>query len=93
MCKKRPFWEPDPYRTAIAGFGVDEQGRLWVTKGTAETPSFDVYDLDGNLLFTAALDAGERASTWMIVVEEEKFIAFDADPEFYPQVFTGDLPE
>ncbi|MCK4671373.1 MAG: 6-bladed beta-propeller [Candidatus Aegiribacteria sp.] len=86
-------WEPDPYRTAVGGFGVDGQGRLWVTKGTTETPSFNIYDLDGNLLFTAALDAGERASTWGIVIEGDKFIAFDADPEFYPQIFIGDLPE
>lgn len=86
-------WEPDPYRTAIGGFGVDGQGRLWVRKGTTYTPSFDVYDLDGNLLFTAALDAGERTSTWGVSIEGDKFIAFDADPELYPQVFIGDLPE
>jgi hypothetical protein len=86
-------WEPDPYRTAIGGLGVDGQGRLWVTKGTSETPSFNVYDLDGNFLFTAALDAGERASTWDVVIEGDRFIAYDADPEFYPQVFIGDLPE
>ncbi len=86
-------WEPDPYRAAIGGFGVDGQGRLWVRKGTTYTPSFDVYDLDGNLLFTAALDAGERTSTWGVNIEGDKFIAFDADPELYPQVFIGDLPE
>ncbi|MCK5063912.1 MAG: 6-bladed beta-propeller, partial [Candidatus Fermentibacteraceae bacterium] len=87
-------WEPDPYRMAIAGFGVDEQDRLWVTKGTSETPSFDVYSADGlDLLFTAALDAGERASTWAVIIRKDKFIAFDADPELYPQVFIGDLPE
>lgn len=86
-------WEPDPYRTAIGGFGVDGHGRLWITKGTAETPCFDVYDLDGNFLFTAALDAGEKASTWAVAIEGDKFIAFDADPELYPQVFIGDLPE
>ena len=87
-------WEPDPYRTAIGGFGVDGQGRLWVTKGTSETPSFDVYSVDGlEFLFTAALDAGEKASTWAVAIEGDKFIAFDADPEYYPQVFIGDLPE
>ena len=87
-------WEPDPYRQAIVGFSVDGQGRLWVTKGTAETPSFDVYSADGlDLLFTAALDAGERASTWAVVIGEDRFLAFDADPELYPQVFVGDLPE
>jgi hypothetical protein len=86
-------WEPDPYRTAVGRFGVDVQGRLWITKGTVETPFFDVYDLDGNLLFTAALDAGERAGTWDVVIEGNRFIAYDADPEYYPQIFIGDLPE
>lgn len=86
-------WEPDPYRIAIAGFDVDGQGRLWVRKGTTETSSFEIYDLDGNPLFTAALDAGERASTWQVLIEDDKFVAFDIDPEFYPQVFIGDLPE
>lgn len=86
-------WEPDPYRTAIAGFGVDGQGHLWVRLGTTETPSFDIYDLDGNFLFTAALDAGKRANTWGVLIENDKFIAFDVDPDFYPQIFIGDLPE
>ncbi|MCK4506831.1 MAG: hypothetical protein KAW14_14540, partial [Candidatus Aegiribacteria sp.] len=87
-------WEPDPYRTAIGGFGVDGQGRLWVRKGTAETLYFDVYSVDRlDFLFTAALDVGERAVDWEVNIEGDKFIAFDADPELYPQVFIGDLPE
>jgi hypothetical protein len=85
-------WEPDPYRTSIAGLWVDELDRMWVTKGTTLTPSYNVYDMEGNLLFTAALDAGSRAQTWAIVIKENRFLAFDADPEFFPQVFIGDLP-
>ncbi|MCK4506832.1 MAG: 6-bladed beta-propeller [Candidatus Aegiribacteria sp.] len=87
-------WEPDPYRQAIVGFGVDGQGRLWVRKGTAETLYFDVYSVDGlEFLFTAALDVGEIASMWTVVIKNNKFIAFDSDPELYPQVFIGDLSE
>ena len=85
-------WEPDPYRSAIGGLHVDELDRIWLTKGTTMTPSFNVYDIEGNLLFTAALDAGSRAKTWGIVIKENRFIAFDADPEYYPQVFIGELP-
>ncbi len=48
--------------------------------------------MDGNILFTAALDAGERASTWQVLIQENQFLAFDADPELYPQVFIGELP-
>lgn len=85
-------WEPDPYRIAIAGLWVDELDRIWVTKGTTLTPSYNVYDIEGNLLFTAALDAGERASTWQTVIKGNNFLAFDTDPEFFPQVFVGNLP-
>ena len=85
-------WEPDPYRSSIDGLQVDGLDRLWVTKGTTLTPSYDVYDMEGNLLFTAALDAGKRASTWQTVIKGNRFLAFDTDPEFYPLVFIGDLP-
>jgi len=85
-------WEPDPYRLSIAGLWADGFDRLWVTKGTTRTASFNVYDMEGNLLFTAALDAGERASTWQVLIDETGFLAFDADPEFYPQVYIGELP-
>lgn len=85
-------WEPDPYRSAVGGLGFDGMDRIWVTRGTTRTPSFDVFDLQGNLLFTAAMDAGERAMSWQAVVREDMFIAFDADPELYPQVFIGDIP-
>ncbi|MCK5116035.1 MAG: 6-bladed beta-propeller [Candidatus Aegiribacteria sp.] len=85
-------WEPDPYNSAIAGLWVDGLDRIWVTKGTTVTPSFNVYDMDGTILFTAALDAGERASTWQVLIQEDRFLAFDADPELYPQVFIGNLP-
>ncbi len=85
-------WEPDPYNSAIEGLWVDELDRIWVTRGTTRTPSFNVYDMEGNILFTAALDAGEGASTWGVIIKENQFLAFDVDPELYPQVFIGDLP-
>jgi len=85
-------WQPDPYRSSIGGLWIDGLDRIWVTKGTTVTPSFNVYDMEGNLLFTAALDAGERASTWQVLIQEDQFLAFDADPELYPQVFIGGLP-
>ncbi|OPL19773.1 MAG: hypothetical protein AVO35_02015 [Candidatus Aegiribacteria sp. MLS_C] len=86
-------WEPDPYRPAVGGLSFDGMNRIWVTRGTTRTPSFDVYDTEGNHLFTAAVDAGEDAMTWQVVISGDRFIAFDADPEFYPQVFIGDLPD
>lgn len=85
-------WEPDPYRTAIASLAVDGLDRLWVGRGTSVTATFDVFDLDGNLLFTSALDAGEEAKTWSILIGKESFVCFDANPDDYPRVFYGILP-
>jgi hypothetical protein len=85
-------WEPDPYRSAIAGLWFDGMDRVWVTRGTTRTPSFDVFDMNGELLFTAAVDAGEKAMTWQSVIKGDKLLAFDVDPEYYPQVFIGSLP-
>ncbi|MCD6588419.1 MAG: 6-bladed beta-propeller [Candidatus Fermentibacteraceae bacterium] len=85
-------WEPDPYRTSISAMFVDGLNRLWVSRGTSATSAFDVYDLDGNMLFTAALDAGARAKNWTTIICRDSFICFDADPEDYPRVFYGELP-
>lgn len=85
-------WEPDPYRSAIGSLWFDGLGRIWVTRGTVRTPYFDVYDEEGEKLFTAALDAGERARQLQLQIRGERFLAFDADPEMYPQLFIGDIP-
>ena len=85
-------WEPDPYQYAIESIQVDSADRVWVQRGTERTPVFDVYDIDGNLLFTAALDAGETSETWQVVISGDGFLAFDAAPEYYPVLYYGELP-
>ena len=85
-------WESDPYRVAIASLSIDGLDRLWITDGTTTTASFDVYDLDGNHLFTAALDVGSDLEIWHTMICQEKFICYDAAPEDFPKVFYGDLP-
>ncbi|MCK5035169.1 MAG: 6-bladed beta-propeller [Candidatus Sabulitectum sp.] len=85
-------WEPDTYRAAISRMAIDGLDRLWVTKGEAGTATFDVFDLDGNLLFTAAIDAGEAAEKWDVIISGENFVSYDMNPEDYPRVFYGALP-
>jgi hypothetical protein len=85
-------WEPNPYRPAIAGLAIDGHGRIWVRKGTIRSGTFNIYDLNGDFLYTVALDAGERAEDWVVVIKDDQFLAYDEDPEYYPQVFIGDLP-
>ncbi len=85
-------WEPNPDEFAIRGLFVDGINRLWVSKGTTQTPYFDVYDISGLHLFSAALDAGLRSHSWNTIIVQDKFICFDLNPEDYPKVFFGDLP-
>jgi len=85
-------WEPDPYRSAIAALWIDGYDRIWVSRGTTRTGTFNVYDLEGNFLYMVAIDAGERARNWQVLIKQRQFLAFDADPELFPQVFIGDLP-
>lgn len=77
---------------AIDGLFVDGMDRLWVGKGSSQTPYFDVFDLNGEHLFTAALDAGLRSQYWNTVIMQDKFICYNLNPEDYPKVFFGDLP-
>ncbi|MCD4775290.1 MAG: 6-bladed beta-propeller [Candidatus Aegiribacteria sp.] len=85
-------WNPNPDEFAISGLFVDSMDRLWVSKGTTQTPYFDVYDLSGSHLFSAALDAGLRSQSWNTIIIHDRFICFDRNPEDYPKVFFGDLP-
>lgn len=85
-------WNPNPDKFAISSLFVDGMDRLWVSKGTTQTPYFDVYDLSGVYLFSAALDAGLRSQSWNTIIIQDKFICFDRNPEDYPRVFFGDLP-
>lgn len=85
-------WNPNPDKFAISGLFVDGINRLWVSKGTTQTPYFDVYDLAGLHLFSAALDAGLRSQSWITIIIQDKFICFDRHPEDCPRVFFGDLP-
>ncbi|MEA3265725.1 MAG: 6-bladed beta-propeller [Candidatus Fermentibacteria bacterium] len=85
-------WEPDTHRAAIGRMAIDDLDRLWVTTGEAGTATFDVFDLDGNLLFTAAIDAGEAAEKWDVIISGENFVSYDMNPEDYPRVFYGTLP-
>lgn len=85
-------WEPNPYRPSISGLAIDGHDRIWVTKGTIRSGTFDVYDLDGNFLYTVAMDAGERAENWVVEIKDDQFLAYEENPENFPQVFIGDLP-
>ncbi|NOQ22803.1 MAG: hypothetical protein GQ565_09195 [Candidatus Aegiribacteria sp.] len=73
---------PDPFRWKIHSMGIDDQHRLWVRRGTEETPTFDVFDYEGNHLFTAELPGitGHSGLLWEVHVDEEGILAWSLDP-------------
>ena len=80
-------YEPNPYHYSISDLMVDGQERLWVRRGTEPLPHFDVYDLDGELLFTASVEASDPDSRdWTIVIGNDRMLAFSTDPIGYPKI-------
>jgi hypothetical protein len=88
-------FEPEPYRWQITNLGYDEQGRIWVRRGTELTPVFDVFDgTSGEMLFTAEVEgAGSDAQFWDFVISDQGMIAYSQNPELYQKVYIMELPE
>ncbi len=79
-----PFnYQPDENRWMVHSMGIDSEERLWVRRGTEETPTFDVFDIEGNYLFKVELDGvgGPRGLFWEIKVDEFGILAYSLDPE------------
>ncbi|MCK5841779.1 MAG: 6-bladed beta-propeller [Candidatus Sabulitectum sp.] len=80
-------YEPLPDHYAISELMIDPQERIWARRGSEPLPYFDVFDLEGELLFTAAVEEGDPDSQdWTIVVGENNLLGFSSDPEGYPKV-------
>ena len=87
-------YEPNPYRLMTSDIGYDSQNRIWVRRGTELVPVFDVFDMDGELLFTAEVEgAGEDALFWDFVIDEHGMIAYSLNPEFFHKIWIMELPE
>jgi hypothetical protein len=82
-----------PYRNTINEIEVDGENRIWVRRGTVLEPVFDVYDFDGEKLFTATVpDAGSDADLWDFNIDEQGIIAYSINPELFQQVYILELP-
>jgi hypothetical protein len=87
---------PDPLRTAIERMFVDGEDRLWVQLGYLPGIVFRVYDMDGEVLFHAALDyPGDPYELigWTVVVDGNGFLAWDSNPEDYSRIYMLELVE
>ncbi len=77
-------WEPLPNRPMIRCMGVDGLNNLWVQRGAELSPTFDIFDTAGNLLYTAGLPDREDAYNWRFDISPGGIMATPKDPEFYP---------
>ena len=89
-------YEPNPFRWKIHSMGIDDQERLWVRRGTEEIPTFDIFDFDGNHLFTADIPAisGYSGLLWEIKIDEYGILAWSLDPpDGYQKLYTLEIRE
>ncbi|MCD4847135.1 MAG: 6-bladed beta-propeller [Candidatus Aegiribacteria sp.] len=83
-------WEPDLYKTSIVSLHIDSFDRLWVRMGIYSEIVFRVYNMDGELLFTAGVDLpGDMNSfeNWQIIVDQHGILAFNSMPDDYPKIY------
>ncbi|MCK4505956.1 MAG: hypothetical protein KAW14_10080 [Candidatus Aegiribacteria sp.] len=89
-------YEPNPFRWKIHSMGIDDQKRLWVRRGTEEIPTFDIFDFEGNHLFTANIPAisGYSGLLWEIKIDEYGILAWSLNPsDGYQKLYTLELEE
>ena len=87
-------YNPDPLRDNISELEVDGENRIWVRRGTVIEPVFDVYDYEGEKLFTATVpEAGDDAFFWDFNIDEQGMIAYSLNPELFQQVYILGTPE
>ena len=92
----RTNYEPNPLRWKIHSMGIDIQERLWVRRGTEEVPTFDIFDFNGNHLFTANVPeiSGYSGLLWEVHIDEEGILAWSLDPaDGYQKLYILELRE
>ncbi len=87
-------FDPILYRRAVTDLGVDSEDRLWVRLGAYRYPFWNVYDMEGELLFTASLELDDPDIDEMVVrIQEEGAAGWVEDPSTWPMVHLLQLPE
>jgi len=84
-------FESDPLHTLIVGLGVDENGNLWIQRGTEEKPVFDIIDTNGDHIGTAEFPRTGRH--WKFSISPNGSLAWNLDPvSGYQRVYILELP-
>ena len=76
----------DPYHLAIGTLNVDSEGNVWVGQGYTSTPTFEVYDREGNLLRIVTIPdlKGVRGLRYCFM---GGMLAYDYAPLDYPKIY------
>lgn len=87
-------FDPILYRRAVTDVGIDDEERLWVRLGAYRYPFWNIYDLEGELLFTASLETDDPDIDYMVVrITENGATAWIPDPITWPKVLVLEIPD
>jgi len=82
-------YEPASSRQLIDLVGIDSDSNLWVQRLYAEDGfKFDIWDVNGNLLYTASFNELESTVGILFHVDQYGILASITDPELFPQVLS-----
>lgn len=87
-------FDPVLYRRSVTDLGVDSEDRLWVRLGTYRYPFWNIYNFEGELLFTASLEIDDPDIDYMVVrINENGAVAWIPDPITWPRVLVLEIPD
>ena len=73
------IFEPDLHRDMVTGVDIGPDGNLWIRRGTIDSPFFDIFSKEGELLHHVIFPV--EGWSWRTSVSEEGILAWEEDPE------------
>lgn len=87
-------WYPSELEPGITQLQVqDSNGLLWVTHGSRFSPEFEVFDIDGNHMFSCSCSGLPERDYYRFCISDEGYIAYTMHPEDYPRIYLLELVE
>lgn len=86
-------FDPILYRRSVSELGIDNLDRLWVRLGGYRYPFWNVYDMSGEMLFSASLELDDPDIDEMTVrITNNGVVAWVRDPVNWPRLYLIELP-
>jgi len=73
------IFEPDLHRDMVTSVDIGPDGNLWIRRGTIDSPFFDIFSKEGELLHHVIFPS--EGWSWKTSVSEEGILAWEEDPE------------